>query len=141
MFSLSGFQASAGKRILCLRRRQPFHWIAPAVCVLSLLGSPTVHAQWLDGHNLLRVCAPSGDERVFQPGLCSGYLMGVVDTADGYQRAGLSKKPAFCMPVDVPEAKIKDIVVAYLEGHPKSCDRDAAMLAIEALEKAYPCKK
>jgi hypothetical protein len=45
------------------------------------------------------------------------------------------------MPVDVPEAKIKDTVVAYLEGKPKRCDREAAMLAIEALEKAFPCKK
>jgi hypothetical protein len=142
MFSLLGLTASGnGERILRSHRRQSIHWVAPVVCAFSLVGVPAVHAQWLDGHNLLRICSPSGDERVFQPGLCSGYLMGVVDAADGYQQAGLSKKPAFCMPVDVPEAKIKDVVVNYLADHPKRCDSDAAMLAIEALEKAYPCKK
>lgn len=142
MFSLLGLTTSNYvERILCSYRRQPLRWIAQLVCAFGLVGVSTVQAQWLDGHNLLRMCAPSGDERVFQPGLCSGYLMGVVDTADGYQQAGRSKKPAFCMPMDVPESKIKDIVVHYLEGHPKRCDRDAAMLAIEALEKEYPCKK
>jgi len=129
------------ERIPSSHRRQWSRRVAALLGVFGLIGNATVHAQWLDGHNLLRVCAPSGDERVFQPGLCSGYLMGVVDTADGYQRAGLTKKASFCMPVDVPEAKIKDTVVAYLEGNPKRCDREAAMLAIEALEKAFPCKK
>lgn len=142
MFSLLALAVSHyGDQILGSHRRQQLQRVALLACAFGLIAVPTVHAQWLDGHNLLRMCAPNGDERVFQPGLCSGYLMGVVDTADGYQQAGLSKKPAFCMPMDVPETKIKDIVVDYLAGHPKRCDNDAALLTIEALKKAYPCKK
>jgi hypothetical protein len=142
MFSLLGLTApDNGEQKLRSRRRQRLQWLTPLICAFSLLGVPSVHAQWLDGHNLLRICSPSGNERVFQPGLCSGYLMGVVDVADGLQQAGLTKQPAFCMPVDVPEAKIKDVVIDYLADNPKRCDTDAATLAIEALGKAYPCKK
>jgi hypothetical protein len=130
-----------GGRSLQSHRRQRLPWLTPLICAFSLLGVPSVHAQWLDGHNLLRICSPSGNERVFQPGLCSGYLMGVVDVADGFQQAGLSKQPSFCMPVDVPESKIKDVVIDYLADHPKRCDADGAMLTIEALGKAFPCKK
>ena len=129
------------ERIPGSHRRQWSRRAATLLGVFGLIGNATVHAQWLDGHNLLRICSPSGNERVFQPGLCSGYLMGVVDVADGLQQAGLTKQPAFCMPVDVPEAKIKDVVIDYLADNPKRCDTDAATLAIEALGKAYPCKK
>lgn len=65
-------------------------------------------------------------------GYCYGYVGGVVDAYDGR---------TFCLPEGTTAGQFGDIVIQYLRGYPAGPlrSRNAARLASEALEAAFPC--
>lgn len=119
-------------------------WRAMAAVVLAaaaLGGGAPASAQWMDGSNLLTVCKPAKDSPVFSPGVCSGYLMGVVDLCERQMQDGTLRGPGFCMPESVSIPRLTDVVIQYIE----SLGRErrslpAAVLVQEALELEFPCE-
>ena len=62
----------------------------------------------------------------------AGYVIGVYDALDGL---------SFCSPGGVNQGQIRDIVFNYLRDNPQIRQKDAYILVIQALNKAFPCKK
>jgi Rap1a immunity proteins len=70
--------------------------------------------------------------------LCSGYMAAVMDL---YQ---FTDKPSYCPPTGPGGARIghvQAIVLKYLQEHPEKRHLPFARLTLDALERAYPCRK
>jgi len=62
----------------------------------------------------------------------AGYVIGVYDALNGL---------SFCSPGGVNQGQIRDIVFNYLRDNPQIRQKDAYILVVQALNKAFPCKK
>lgn len=116
-------------------------WSKMAIAGVAALGMMSnAFPQWVDGEDLLRVCEEGKGPHVFQPGVCSGYLMATVDMAEGLKEQGVLKAPLFCMPLDVTMPHIEHLVEVYIAQHPARKDVTATTLVVDALQASYPCK-
>ena len=71
---------------------------------------------------------------------CTGYLSGIADL-EALGEAAKVLPPTVCMPVGVPIATVKDIVVQYYRANPGDRPLGAAGSIVIALSRAYPCPK
>ena len=75
--------------------------------------------------------APREIDGVFQAGRCIGLMQGL-----GYA----SRLLGICPPDDVTEALRARVAVTYVEAHPERMKEDFRVLAVEAMQKTWPCK-
>lgn len=116
------------------------HWMSRLLLYGTIALSGGANAQFFDGDELSRVCGAKENSAVFSPGICNGYIMGVIDTAEGLVSAGERSKSTFCVPLDESMPKLVDLVIVYLKAHPERHDDWAGLLVVDALVESYPCK-
>ena len=81
---------------------------------------------------------------LYDSGLCSGYVMGVVDLvrAEGEQTFKTNKIAPICLPKDIPGDTITQIVARYLDQNPDPFRQlSGGDSVIVALAKTSPCKR
>jgi hypothetical protein len=114
-------------------------WMSGLLLCAGLAVGPGAQAQFFDGDELLRVCSAKENSAVFSPGVCSGYIMGVID---GLECAGGEPEPGkagFTIGEDVSISELVDTVLTYLKTNPDRHDDWAGILIRDALRKNYPC--
>jgi len=73
---------------------------------------------------------PNGS--LLKSGFFSGYVGGVVDVGDGI---------LFCTSSGVTRGQNSAVVAKFLKNNPEKWNQPADSLVIEAMKKAFPCKK
>lgn len=119
-------------------------WSIAAFLSLVALASPTnasPHQGFWTGNALLDQCrATSADPSYFQKqSSCRSFIMGVDDAISMVME--IQSKEMYCSPLGVTAGQEKDIVIAYLEGHPGIRHNTAASIVTSALMGAFPCSK
>jgi hypothetical protein len=77
---------------------------------------------------------------------CTGYILGVVDgyaVTEAAEKARLHfSSPLICFPKEgfMPTPQVVRIVVKYLRVNAKNLGDPAALLVLQALQEAFPCK-
>ena len=75
--------------------------------------------------------APREIDGVFHAGRCIGLMQGL-----GFA----SRLLGVCPPDEVAEALRARVAVTYVEAHPERMKEDFRVLAVEAMQKTWPCK-
>jgi Ssp1 endopeptidase immunity protein Rap1a len=104
-----------------------------------LLVSASAHAQRVStttGNELLESCEAKGS---FKEAFCLGYITGVTDL-DQMNASVFPEHRRSCVPENVTNGQIRDVIVRYLTDHPEERHMLAAILVAEAMGKAFPCK-
>lgn len=119
--------------------------VLPAV-LLTLLPSGAIAE--ISGNQLLSSCEFAKDE------ICLGFVSGAVaglnfggirvvmlEGIDGAKKAEASLDAAIgiCPPDGVDTGQTVDVVIKYLQAHPKSRHQPAVRLVRESLAEAFPC--
>ena len=108
-----------------------------AVRIIALaLWSTATHAGFDTGNRLYEDCSA---DTYFNRGYCGGYVVGIVDTIESMQGAGLLPRDALCIPEGVTKGQLADTVQKYLQDNPAIRHNDAGNLVPEALREAFPC--
>ena len=115
--------------------------------VLMLLLPAWCHA---DGNELLKRCdllvsyMDSDKPDVSLSGemmFCAGFMQGITNMNLLYQQV-LKSDAQFCLPeLGISNGQAARIVVKHLRDYPEELDRNEFVLAIWALNVAFPCKK
>jgi hypothetical protein len=120
--------------------------------VAALIAATASAAKAEDAHsanNIMRGCrAIVSDSTVDDPndsflaGVCAGTIDGLIYEADILR---LSSAPAphaevFCIPKETTNEQQIRIVVKYIEERPEQMHKRFVLLALLALENAWPCK-
>ncbi len=118
------------------------------VCTSSAFGAST------DGNEVLGKCQTAirvvDEGRLSQSDSsdsmwCMGWIEGVLDMnrlSELMVETGVSKKgdPYFCAPDGIQVGQAVRVVVKYLQDHPEQLHARGIVLAVAALQKAFPCK-
>jgi hypothetical protein len=89
------------------------------------------------GQEMLNYCRD--DNQAAREG-CTGFAMGVADTAAEASAAGsIVRSFRVCRPGEVTGSQARDVILQYLQAHPRELYYSAASLAIRALAAAWPC--
>ncbi len=83
------------------------------------------------GNTWLALCA--GQDQIGQA-LCLGYVEGISDGTV------LSGKRIYCLPPNVTYGQGQAVAIKYMRNHPERLHLPFAILLLEAMEKAFPCK-
>ena len=109
-----------------------------AAVFLSASAASAVEDAILSADQMLPACrafiadnAPSDIDGVFQAGCCIGLMQGL-----GYP----SRLFGVCPPDEVTVAQRARVAVTYVEARPERMHEDFRVLAVEAMQKAWPCK-
>jgi len=109
-----------------------------AAVFLSTSAACAVEDATLSADQVLPACAafiadraPREIDGVFQAGRCIGLMQGL-----GYA----SRLLGVCPPDEVTEALRARVAVTYVEAHPERMKEDFRVLAVEAMQKTWPCK-
>jgi hypothetical protein len=109
-----------------------------AAVFLSASAAIAVEDATLSADQVLPACAafiadraPREIDGVFQAGRCIGLMQGL-----GYA----SRLLGVCPPDDVTSALRARVAVTYVEAHPERMHEDFRALAVEAMQKTWPCK-
>jgi hypothetical protein len=98
---------------------------------------PLGPATFLSGEQLLNYCG--SDNQATRDG-CTGFAMGVADTAAEASAAGSLIGPfRVCRPEEVTGSEARDVIIRFLQAHPMELQYSAASLAIRALAATWPC--
>jgi hypothetical protein len=100
---------------------------------LGLLLFCTQNALSMDGADLQRSCGSIDKAEYFENGKCLGYVQSVVDYVEGMH--------FICVLDPVRNRQLIAIVSKYLNEHPERWHESAFILAGDALQAAFPCKK
>ncbi len=107
--------------------------------VFLLLVSASTDAQRVStttGNGLLDSCESKAEH---ERALCLGYITGVTDM-EGINTAAYPERGRTRISEDVTNSQVKDVVVKYLRDHPEDRHLLAAILIVEAVSRAFPCK-
>ena len=78
-------------------------------------------------------------ESWFDKGYCSGYIIGVSDTADTLAVwKGFAE--SICTPQGVTSGQLQKVVVKHLNEHPEKLHLRASSLVLNVLTEAFPCE-
>ena len=113
------------------------NFITTIAAVLMVLSIPVAKA--MDGNDLLagynsykRVKAGiAANTDTYEGGRFDGFVSGVFDSAVGR---------VVCVPGDIKNGQMQEVVGQCLETHPASIQRPAVLLATHALMRAFPCR-
>jgi len=100
--------------------------------VVLLLSTTARAASFLIGNDLYRLC-----QSAERNGLCTGYIMGVVDYLNA-DREFLKK--AGCVPAGVASDRVRDVVVKYLSDNPQVRDLPAWGAVVHAVTQTWSCE-
>ena len=90
---------------------------------------------YLSGGEMLNYCRDANHREA-----CTGFVMGVADTAAEVSAAGSIVRPfRVCRPAEVSGSQARDVILQFLQAHPGELHYSAASLAIQALAAAWPC--
>jgi Rap1a immunity proteins len=105
-------------------------------CVLALLmlaaGASSGSASWRTGNQLYEEC------RKATPLFAFGYIFGVLDGEEALGQL-YERQRTFCLPANVTEQQVFDVVCRYLDTYPERRQDTAGWLATGALFEAWPC--
>ncbi|WP_375195794.1 Rap1a/Tai family immunity protein [Sphingobium sp.] len=88
------------------------------------------------GTTLLAKCRNKAPEYALA---CTAYIVGVVD---GIKKdVFIGRAQPNCWPAQLDAAKVRDIVIAYLNRYPDQRKAPASVLVSVALNDQYPCQK
>ena len=108
------------------------------VTLLFLLPMPAIsESQLLSGREVYDGCrnfAQNTDSDLFYQGVCAG----IIDDL-AYYRWSLPGDIAYCSPEGISLGQAARTVVDYMESHPGILDEDFRLIAIIALQAAWPC--
>jgi hypothetical protein len=114
---------------------QARYTVAAAV-FLNASAASAVEDATLSAYRMLPACtafiadkAPSEIDAVFHAGRCIGLMQGL----------GFASR-LFCPPDEVTVAQRARMAVTYVEARPERMHEDFRALAVEAMQKAWPCK-
>jgi hypothetical protein len=116
------------------------HWMSGLLLCGAMVLNGGAQAQFFDGDELLRVCSAKENSAVFSPGVCSGYIMGVIDGLECQGGEPEPGKQGFSVQEDVSISELVDTVLTYLKAHPTRHDDWAGILIRDALRETYPCR-
>src|SRR6266446_8279072 len=109
-----------------------------AAVFLSASAASAVEDATLSADHVLRACtafiaddAPRDIDALFGAGRCIGLMQGL-----GYA----SQLFGVCPPAEVTLAQRARVAVKYIEARPERMFEDFRVLAVEAMQKAWPCK-
>jgi hypothetical protein len=118
-----------------------------AATLLSLFLCATVHAT-TTGEELLQKCKGIASKpTVYESGFCAGYISATIETlsmwetSDFYSKRTHEQDAKFCFPDNVDNGQILLVFIKYLEDHPEELHKPANLLFVQAMRKAFPCKK
>jgi hypothetical protein len=104
----------------------------------DIISRGAVEDATLSAYRMLPACtafiadkAPSEIDEVFHAGRCIGLMQGL-----GYA----SRLFGVCPPDEVTLAEKARVAVTYVEARPERMSEDFRVLAVEAMQKAWPCK-
>lgn len=103
------------------------------VAVMAALSPTAAYSQWNSGNDLQEYCG--GEAGSFVSGICSGYIIGTLDTVEGL----LEDKKLACVPPGVTKGQVRDIVIKYIEQHPEYRHFVGMNLVVLAVGSAFPC--
>ena len=110
--------------------------LAVVLCALSFNAMADYYggnniAEWSDAR--MKAKAGTADSMDYvNVGILRGLAIGVHDAFEG---------TSICSPDQATNGQIVDTVAVYVANHPEKRTENASKLALEALVKAYPCKK
>lgn len=96
-----------------------------------------------DGNGLLAACGGPDSSPLMMS--CYLYLQGIQDgwllraRADENRKCSSAVHEPFCIPAEVTNQQIRDVVVNYLRDHPETRQYSSASEVVVALGKAWPC--
>ncbi len=111
--------------------------IAAAALALALAAPPSAamrHGFLLDGMALREACRREDD---LSTGLCVGYVAAAADQA--LFRDTTNSVRTLCLPPDLSNARLRAVVLAYLERETNGLRLPAMLYVPRALAEAYPC--
>ena len=111
----------------------PIGVLAAVTVVGGMAFAERAEASWMNGHQLAQHC---GTDEVFSIALCSGYLMGVIDTLDR-DHITLTGRP--CTPEDDQILDHRATTMRYLADSQSQLDRGAHYLVINAVISEFQC--
>jgi Rap1a immunity proteins len=113
-------------------------YMVAAAVFLNASAASAVEDATLNADHVLRGCtafiaddSPRDIHALFQAGRCIGLMQGL-----GYA----SRLVGVCPPAEVTLAQRARVAVTYIEARPERMYEDFRVLAVEAMQKAWPCK-
>ena len=131
----------------CVKRHTATVALLVVVAVLSL-PSRCFAATKDDGNQLLKSCEAAltvADgvvqtlEGSLMAGFCLGFVQGMSQMNDFYVSNTQKGRILFCTPDGVTSGQAARLVVKYLRDHPELLHEDEFVLAVWALNVAFPC--
>jgi hypothetical protein len=102
-------------------------------------------AKSTSGMDVLHQCKEmqSGNAN-FSSGSCAGFIEGVIDgiyyAAVQRSKTAADVRQPYCLLEEVTNEQIIAVFVKYLEDYPEKLHEPAAVLLVESLAKAFPCR-
>ena len=130
-----------------------FLWTATALFLAAAHASPT-YSQTTSGNTLLDTCTSEND--MAKLGFCVGYIVGEIEgqnfgaflfslmveadmSAEEFTEFANRLVFQHCIPPDVENGQLRDVVVQYLIANPAIRHESARSLVWEAYREAFPC--
>jgi hypothetical protein len=95
-----------------------------------------VWASFENGNELYGDCTES--DGTPPTAYCLGFVAGVFDTAEMLL---LDSSGRLCAPKSVTLGQVRDVIVKYLRENPAERNLPASLLALRAVQAAWPCPK
>jgi hypothetical protein len=114
--------------------------LAIAGLIALVADAGMAQAGFKDGNSLLTECRETESrpsDQYYQRGFCLGYIEGIADYLE-LVRETSGLKP--CVPSGATAGQIKDVVINALMTQPADRNIDAALLAMNAISKAWHCQ-
>lgn len=110
------------------------------ILLTSIPSEGSMGSTFFTGVDLLNYCnkGEGSDESL----VCVGYLTGVHDAFSMTQvKITDRKEEQFCTPEKFAKIQLFRVVLKFLEDNPEHLHRDAWLLIMTALSKAFPCNQ
>ncbi len=113
---------------------------------LSLVMCAKASGQTTTGEQIQSKCKESTNQTAsFNVGFCAGFIDGVIQSQYMWEASdNLQKRdhaPSFCLPKESTNGQLLQIFIKYLDDHPEELHKPAALLLVQSLQKAFPCRK
>ena len=115
-------------------------FIVTGLISLATLGMAQANT-FQNGNDLLAKCRETESlpvDQYFQRGFCLGYIEGIADYLELVREtSGLGS----CIPRGVTTEQVRDVVINALTAQAADRNMDAALLAMNAISKAWNCRR
>jgi hypothetical protein len=117
-------------------------FLAILFCTIVAERVPSAQMDYDSGNFMLPHCkaalegASAGPRLNVWAGQCAGVINGL-----RWIGSSIEGGDKFCPPQRVPPAQEQRVVILYMEQHPEQLHLDFKVLALRALQQAWPCPK